>query len=201
MYLKKYGITVLETGIILGKKGNPLKGFLDKDGYKKISIRFIEGGKKVRRNRFVHRIVAEAFLLNFSASLVVNHLDCDITNNNVINLEMTTISGNTLHAIKNGKLNIAGENCRFNKYTEEFAKLVISKLKYVKRLSNGNVKPGELIKIAEELGVTRQIIKDFSRNRKKWSYLYNCSATTIPEVGVHSSEWKNQTSLIDDDIV
>lgn len=46
----------------------------------------------------VHRIVAEAFLENYSLNLVVNHKDGNKSNNHVSNLECITQSQNILHA-------------------------------------------------------------------------------------------------------
>lgn len=49
-------------------------------------------------NRHVHRLVAEAFLDNYSTKLQVNHIDMDKKNNAVVNLEMVTNKVNHLKA-------------------------------------------------------------------------------------------------------
>lgn len=51
----------------------------------------------------VHRLVADAFLEKPEGCNVVNHLDCDKKNNNVGNLEWTTVQHNTKHAYDNNK--------------------------------------------------------------------------------------------------
>jgi len=177
--LKEYGILVREDGQIIGRKGFPLKGFLDKDGYIRVPISFTLNGIKVRKNKFVHRLVAKTFLNNYSEELVVNHLDCDNINNHYTNLEMTTISGNTKHAVDNNLLKIRGEDCNFNKYTEKLVTQILQELNKVSRYPNGNIRPGELIKIADKLGTTRFIVKNYSRRRKIWKHLNISSATTI----------------------
>lgn len=52
----------------------------------------------------VHRLVAEAYLSNFSKDLVVNHIDSNPSNNCVENLECVTQSRNILHAYATGSL-------------------------------------------------------------------------------------------------
>lgn len=53
------------------------------DGYQHIILR--KNG--VRKCHFVHRLVAEAFILNEDGKTVVNHKDCNPSNNCVENLE------------------------------------------------------------------------------------------------------------------
>lgn len=50
----------------------------------------------------IHRLVAEAFITKPPDKNIVNHLDGNKLNNRWDNLEWTTISGNTLHAIQTG---------------------------------------------------------------------------------------------------
>ena len=49
---------------------------------------------------YVHRIVAMTFLEKQDGCDIVNHLDCDRTNNHIENLEWTTRSGNSKHSIR-----------------------------------------------------------------------------------------------------
>ena len=62
--------------------------FLNKKGYQVVYL----VDKKLSRPKAmtIHRLVAQAFLHNFSDDLVVDHLDGDKTNNHVFNLEMVT---------------------------------------------------------------------------------------------------------------
>lgn len=60
-------------------------------------------------DRPVHRLIAETFLskdhLTTNDFPIVNHLDGDITNNDVSNLEWTSYKGNLIHAYKTGLRN------------------------------------------------------------------------------------------------
>ena len=58
--------------------------------------------KGVNKNKSIHVLVASAFIPNPHNLPVVNHKDGNKKNNNVSNLEWTTYSGNTKHAIDMG---------------------------------------------------------------------------------------------------
>lgn len=66
-------------------------------GYKSVRL-----SKQTRRQKQVHRLVAEAFIPNPMNLPIVNHLDGDKHNNCVSNLEWCTNRQNVLHAIKFG---------------------------------------------------------------------------------------------------
>lgn len=52
--------------------------------------------------KFIHRLVAEAFLPNIKNLPQVNHKDADKANNNVNNLEWCDNRHNIRHGVKNG---------------------------------------------------------------------------------------------------
>ena len=58
---------------------------------------------KSRKNFFVHRLVAMAFIPNFKDYPVVNHKDLDKTNNELSNLEWCQYSENSKHYHNNKK--------------------------------------------------------------------------------------------------
>lgn len=60
-----------------------LKGSNNHKGYKYIQIQY----NGIRKNYFIHRLVAEAFIGKRPEDKVVNHKDNNIHNNNVRNLE------------------------------------------------------------------------------------------------------------------
>ena len=62
-----------------------LKGRLSQSGYLQVSIK-IDATNKFT-NRYIHRLVAEAFIDNFENKRTVNHKDGNKKNNSVDNLE------------------------------------------------------------------------------------------------------------------
>lgn len=69
-----------------------LKGRLSQSGYLQVSIK-IDATNKFT-NRYIHRLVAEAFIDNFENKRTVNHKDGNKKNNSVDNLEWMTYSEN-----------------------------------------------------------------------------------------------------------
>jgi hypothetical protein len=80
-------------------KEKKMKPFIN-NGYYKVSL-FCD---KKRKDMFIHRLVAQAFLNNFGDLPFVNHIDGNKLNNNVANLEWCTASENIKHAYKFGML-------------------------------------------------------------------------------------------------
>ena len=75
-----------------------LKPKTDRYGYYAINL---WNGKN--NHTTIHRLVASAFLDKPEGCNVVNHMDSNKKNNDVSNLEWTTVKGNTIHAYKNNK--------------------------------------------------------------------------------------------------
>ena len=77
---------ISDTGIVVNKKtGRELKQ-QEKKGYMNVSL--FKNGKK--KNKLVHRLVAEAYIENIQNYPQVNHKDEDTLNNTVENLEWCT---------------------------------------------------------------------------------------------------------------
>lgn len=83
-------------------------------GYLKVTLRT----KERPVNRYVHRLVAEAFIPNPKKYREVNHIDGDKTNNCVENLEWCTSKQNKKHASDVG-LMPKGERNGAHKLTED----------------------------------------------------------------------------------
>lgn len=70
----------------------------DKDGYFKVWL----SKESKKKPFFVHRLVAEAFIVNAEKLPIVNHMDGNKKNNHVDNLEWCTRSHNDKHAFEHG---------------------------------------------------------------------------------------------------
>jgi HNH endonuclease len=75
-----------------------IKPGLDRHGYYHCSLT----NNGIRKNKFVHRLVCDAFNTNVLNKPVVNHINGIKKDNRVENLEWCTISENCKHAFKNG---------------------------------------------------------------------------------------------------
>ena len=73
-----------------------------RNGYARVYMRNSVTNKRV--DRYIHRLVAEAFIPNPDNKPCVNHKDCNRTNNDVSNLEWVTHAENNTQSIKLGHL-------------------------------------------------------------------------------------------------
>lgn len=90
----------------LGQIRNTASGRLLKpkklpNGYLRVKLTRANGS----RERYVHRLVAEAFCIRTQGCNVVNHIDNNKTNNSANNLEWTTQRGNVYYAMKQNRMN------------------------------------------------------------------------------------------------
>ena len=99
-YGEKYAIS--NFGRVWDKKSQKIVSDCDNGkGYRYITLYF--NGK--RKNKYIHRLVAESFLENTENKPQVNHRDGNKRNNNVSNLEWVTPKENNIHAIVTGLKN------------------------------------------------------------------------------------------------
>ena len=90
--------TIYEDGSVVGPSGKKLKPVKNNCGYGRITLCY-EGRRDLV---FVHRLVAEAFLVNPAGKPFVNHKDGNKLNNHVENLEWCTCQENIQHAWDTG---------------------------------------------------------------------------------------------------
>ena len=80
----------------------PLKPRESRNGYMRVYMRQTSTNKRV--DRYVHRLVAEAFITHDSSCNIINHKNCNRSDNRVENLEWTTHKGNNAYSMELGHL-------------------------------------------------------------------------------------------------
>lgn len=153
----KSGYKVYEDGTIISPhSGNALKQCLNSRGYYQVS-------KDVGYNSCgVHRIVIEAFIGKIPEGLCVNHKDGNKLNNHISNLEICTLSENTIHAIEHGLLKPKkGEEVSWTDLNNRDVLTIYNLCK--KGLSNKEI--GSIYKLHDRY-------VSLIRHGKRWSHLY-----------------------------
>lgn len=95
------GYFISNFGRIKGRTGKILSQHISKTGYYNVCI-YPYGRKGKSKCLKIHRVVAQAFILNPNNYPIINHIDGNKLNNYVDNLEWCTYSHNTQHAYDNG---------------------------------------------------------------------------------------------------
>ena len=91
---------VSDTGKVRNvRTGKVLVGRPTKAGYLRVHIRM----NGMRKDAYIHRIVADEFCNHLPGNDVVNHIDNNVQNNSADNLEWTTTRGNVLHCMNQGR--------------------------------------------------------------------------------------------------
>jgi len=96
------------------KTGRIIKQQLDKYGYCRLNLYKNEK----RHNKFIHRLVAQAFIENPDEKPVIDHINGDKLNNDVKNIRWATISENSQNSKvrKDNTSNIKGVEKKGNKW-------------------------------------------------------------------------------------
>lgn len=92
---------ISNAGCVMSRKRGAwreLNPYIGKNGYAYVNLR--NDGQTIRR--YIHRLVAEAFIPNPLNKPTVNHIDGSKLNNDVSNLEWATYSENSKHAVAHG---------------------------------------------------------------------------------------------------
>ena len=120
----------------------------------------------IKVNKYVHRLVAEAFISNMNDYPQVNHIDCDKTNNRMYNLEWCTNSQNHIHASKNG----------------------LNKL-HLHRVAYSGEENGRSLLTKEQVLEIKQKYIPYKYSAKKLSKEYNVSESCITHI-LNKTSWK-----------
>lgn len=152
---KPNGVSYLRKGKICTQSKSNL-------GY--MTVGFTVNNKKV--NKYVHRLVAEAFITNMNNYPQVNHIDCDKTNNRMYNLEWCTNSQNHIHASKNG----------------------LNKL-HLHRVAYSGEENGRSLLTKKQVLEIKQKYIPYKYSAKKLSKEYNVSESCITHI-LNNTSWK-----------
>jgi hypothetical protein len=144
------------------RKGKICKQSKSNLGY--MTVGFTVNNVKV--SKYVHRLVAEAFIDNINDYPQVNHIDCDKTNNRVDNLEWCTNSQNHTHASKNG----------------------LNKL-HLHRVAYSGEKNGRSLLTKEQVLEIKQKYIPYKYSAKKLAKEYNVSESCITHI-LNNTSWK-----------
>lgn len=94
------GYKVTTDGQVIGKRGRPMKGNVDRYGYREVILSYYPDSQK---QALVHRLVLSTFdPIKNMERYDVNHKNGDKLDNRLENLEWCTRSENIKHSYKNG---------------------------------------------------------------------------------------------------
>lgn len=143
------------------RKETILKPSIDKRGYHSVSLQ--KDG--ITKYCSVHRIVAEAFILNIENKPTTNHIDGDKSNNSVYNLEWATHKEQINHADKNGLRNIRGENSAVARATNEA-------VEYIRKnhWSDLKAQKSNTQELCDKFAISKTTIYNILRNRS-WKHV------------------------------
>ena len=130
------------------KTGKNLKGSYNDQGY----IRVCLNNNKIKHHKYIHKLVAEAFLLNPENKKCVDHIDNNKQNNHLINLRFATAKEN-------------GQNRSINKNNTSGTKGVSWNKKAMKwtaqiKINGKTINLGSFINKADAINIRIQRAKD-----------------------------------------
>lgn len=123
-----------------------------------VSIKYKDGTRKVK---FVHRLVAEAFIPNIENKPIVNHKNLIKTDNRVDNLEWVTSKENNQHAHDNGAFRTNGAH-HHSIFSDEVIHKICSMIQEGRRT----------IDIVNKLLVPKYLVHDI-RTKRIWVHISN----------------------------
>ena len=158
--VRKNIISVSENGIVFNNKTCRNIGAIGSGKYFKISMKDVE--ENVIRHIQIHRLMWLIYKGSIPNGMVINHIDGIKTNNKLTNLELTTVSGNTAHAVSLGLISgKIGSNNMQSKLNED----IVSQLR-----KSYSSRPFLLQEKARQHGVSVPVIRD-ALIGKFWSHV------------------------------
>jgi hypothetical protein len=151
---------IYENGEIYNMRtGKKVKPYTNNVGYYRVG--FYKDGKRIQK--YLHRLLAEAFIPNLENKEFINHIDGNPANNDLSNLEWCTRSENTLHAYK------LGLNYTTPMYGEQNRNSILNNniVLDIRKKYNSGIKQTE---IAKNYNISRQIVNGIVKN-KTWKHL------------------------------
>jgi hypothetical protein len=144
---------VFANGDIYNSSGKKLKGFLDKDGYQRISL-FSSG---VPKKFHIHRLVYELFVGSIPAGMMCCHIDGSRDNNHYTNLRTDTQKNNIADKLGHGTWQ-AGDRHPRMKYSDDMVLVIQSELANEKQT---------MVQLSEKHNVPYDFVFDVKRGKRK----------------------------------
>lgn len=156
------GYRISTSGTLLGKRGGPLAGFQDKNGYRCAYLGPRLRGASIK----VHRLVAAAFIGPIPEGMQVNHINGVKSDNRLENLEIVTPAENIRHSFQ--KLGRVGANTNPAKgVSHHNARLTADEVKDIRRLYAAGIKQ---VTLAERFNTPQTNVSSIVR-RKAWAHV------------------------------
>lgn len=141
-----------------------LKKTINRNGYNIIRINF----NNIKKTLYIHRLVAQAFLINQNNYRDVEHIDCDKSNNSVSNLRWCTHQENCNNLITRKRISFASK-CK-KKTKEHIEKCAKARQKPIACYN----KNGDLVALytsakqaSELLNINQSHISDVCNSKRK----------------------------------